>query len=67
MNSTDEREEAFGSAVKAFRWAARRAFQLGLQAGAGGNISLRLGPDRFLTKPTGHGTHGMPGGEPGSG
>ena len=55
MNSTVKREEAFGSAVQAFRWAARRAFQRGLQAGAGGNISLRLGPDRFLTKPTGLG------------
>ena len=55
LNSAVEREEALGSAVQAFRWAARRAFQLGLQAGAGGNISLRLGPDRFLTKPTGFG------------
>jgi ribulose-5-phosphate 4-epimerase/fuculose-1-phosphate aldolase len=55
LNSAVERKEAFKSAVQAFRWAARRAFQLGLQAGAGGNISLRLGPDRFLTKPTGLG------------
>ncbi|MBI5582385.1 MAG: class II aldolase/adducin family protein [Deltaproteobacteria bacterium] len=43
------------SAAKGFRWAARRAFKLGLQAGTGGNISLRLGPDLFLTKPTGLG------------
>ena len=55
IHSAVEREEAFASAVQAFRWAARRAFQLGLLAGAGGNISLRLGPDRFLTKPTGLG------------
>jgi L-ribulose-5-phosphate 4-epimerase len=55
QNSAVQREEGLGSAVKAFRWAARRAFQLGLQAGAGGNISLRLGPDLFLTKPTGFG------------
>jgi L-ribulose-5-phosphate 4-epimerase len=42
-------------AVGAFRWAARRAFHLGLQAGSGGNISLRLGPNLYLTKPTGMG------------
>jgi len=42
-------------AARAFRWAAQRAFQLGLQASTGGNISIRIGPDRFLTKPTGIG------------
>lgn len=55
QNSTFQKAEAFSSAVKVFRWAARRAFQLGLQAGTGGNISLRLGSDLFLTKPTGFG------------
>jgi L-ribulose-5-phosphate 4-epimerase len=48
-------KENLTEASRAFRWAARRAFQLGLQAGSGGNISLRLGPDLFLTKPTGIG------------
>lgn len=42
-------------ASKAFRWASRRAFQLGLQVSTGGNISIRIGPGRFLTKPTGLG------------
>ncbi len=42
-------------AARAFRWAARRAFLLGLQAGSGGNISLRVGPNLYLTKPTGMG------------
>lgn len=42
-------------AAKSFRWAAQRAFQLGLQASTGGNISIRIGPDRVLTKPTGIG------------
>lgn len=46
---------ALAEASQAFRWAARRAFQLGLQAGSGGNISLRLGSNLFLTKPTGMG------------
>jgi L-ribulose-5-phosphate 4-epimerase len=55
LNSTVQKEEAFNAAVKAFRRAARRAFQLGLQAGTGGNISLRLGSDLFLAKPTGFG------------
>ncbi len=55
LNSTILREEMFRAGVKVFRWAARRAFQLGLQAGTGGNISLRLGPNLFLTKPTGFG------------
>lgn len=50
-----EKPENSAAALKLFRWAARRAFQLGLQAGTGGNISLRLGPDLFLTKPTGLG------------
>ena len=36
-------------------WAAGRAFKLGLQAGSGGNISIRLGDGYFLTKPTGKG------------
>lgn len=45
--------ESLSEASRAFRWAARRAFQLSLQAGSGGNISLRLGPNLFLTKPTG--------------
>lgn len=48
-------EKAFLQAAEAFRWASRRAFQLGLQASTGGNISVRTGPDRFLTKPTGVG------------
>lgn len=39
--------------AEAFIWAAKRAFQLGLQASTGGNISIRLGTHRFLTKPTG--------------
>jgi L-ribulose-5-phosphate 4-epimerase len=38
-----------------YLWAVRRSFQLGLQTGSGGNITLRLGTDRFLTKPTGVG------------
>lgn len=42
-------------ASKAFRWASRRAFQRGLQVSTGGNISIRIGPGRFLTKPTGMG------------
>ena len=42
-------------ASKAFRWASGRAFQQGLQVGTGGNISIRVGPGRFLTKPTGVG------------
>lgn len=42
-------------ASKAFRWASRRAFQRGLQVSTGGNISIRVGPGRFLTKPTGMG------------
>ena len=42
-------------AAEAFVWAAGRAFQLGLQAGSGGNISIRLGDGYFLTKPTGKG------------
>lgn len=48
-------QKDFLQAAEAFRWASRRAFQLGLQAGTGGNISIRIGPDRFLTKPTGVG------------
>jgi L-ribulose-5-phosphate 4-epimerase len=52
---TGENTVKLAAALKLFRWAARRAFQLGLQAGAGGNISLRLGPEIFLTKPTGLG------------
>ncbi len=48
---TGAREE-YPKAAQAFRWAAERAFKLGHQAASGGNISLRLGPDRFLTKPT---------------
>ncbi len=55
INSTVGKDEKLFSAIKTFRWAARRAFQLGLQAGSGGNISLRLGPNLFLTKPTGIG------------
>ena len=42
-------------AAEAFCWAAERAFELGIQHNYGGNISVRLGPDRFLTKPTGLG------------
>lgn len=42
-------------AAETFRWASRRAFQLGLQTSTGGNISIRIGPGRFLTKPTGMG------------
>jgi L-ribulose-5-phosphate 4-epimerase len=42
-------------AARAFRRAAGRAFKLGLQAGSGGNISLRINSDLFLTKPTGIG------------
>ena len=42
-------------AAEAFCWAAERAFELGIQHNYGGNISARLGPDRFLTKPTGIG------------
>jgi L-ribulose-5-phosphate 4-epimerase len=42
-----------GNAAEEYLWAVRRSFQLGLQAGAGGNITIRLGPDRFITKPTG--------------
>jgi ribulose-5-phosphate 4-epimerase/fuculose-1-phosphate aldolase len=45
----------FGDAAKAFRWAARRSFQLGLQASTGGNISIRISADLYLTKPTGIG------------
>ena len=45
-------EEKLLEVARAFRWAATRAFKLGLQAGRGGNISLRLGSDLFLTKPT---------------
>jgi L-fuculose-phosphate aldolase len=48
-------QKDFLQAAEAFRWASRRAFQLGLQASTGGNISVRTGPDRFLTKPTGVG------------
>jgi L-ribulose-5-phosphate 4-epimerase len=46
-------EKKLSEAARRFRWAARRAFHLGLQAGSGGNISLRLGPNLYLTKPTG--------------
>lgn len=42
-------------AAEAFCWAAERAFDLGIQHNYGGNISVRLGPERFLTKPTGLG------------
>jgi len=42
-------------AAESFCWAAKRAFELGIQHNYGGNISARLGPDRFLTKPTGLG------------
>jgi len=42
-------------ATEAFRWASQRAFQLGLQASTGGNISIRMAPGLFLTKPTGIG------------
>jgi L-ribulose-5-phosphate 4-epimerase len=42
-------------ASKAFRWASQRAFQMGLQGSTGGNISIRVGPGQFLTKPTGVG------------
>ncbi len=38
-----------------FCWAAGRAFSLNIQSNLGGNISIRIGPDRFLTKPTGIG------------
>ncbi len=31
----------------------RRAFLLGMQRSTGGNLSLRLGPDRLLVKPSG--------------
>ncbi len=48
-------KEDIQEASKAFRWASRRAFQQGLQASTGGNISIRIGPGRFLTKPTGLG------------
>jgi L-ribulose-5-phosphate 4-epimerase len=44
-------------ATKDFRWASQRAFQLGLQTSSGGNITIRLGPRQFLTKPTGIGLH----------
>jgi L-fuculose-phosphate aldolase len=43
------------SAFEAFRWAAQRAFDLGLQTSTGGNISIRAGAGHFLTKPTGLG------------
>ena len=42
-------------ASKAFRWASGRAFRMGLQTSSGGNISIRVGPGRILTKPTGVG------------
>ena len=42
-------------AAEAFCWASQRAFQLGLQASTGGNISVRIDSDIFLTKPTGIG------------
>ena len=42
-------------ASKAFRWASGRAFRVGLQVSSGGNISIRVGPGRILTKPTGVG------------
>lgn len=42
-------------AAKAFLWAARRSFRLGLQASTGGNISIRINPNLFLAKPTGIG------------
>lgn len=48
-------EEKRLEAARTFRWASKRAFQLGLQAGSGGNISLRLSANLFLTKPTGIG------------
>ena len=38
-----------------FCWAAQRAFNLHIQTNMGGNISIRIGPDRYLTKPTGVG------------
>jgi L-ribulose-5-phosphate 4-epimerase len=48
-------EKDLQEAAKSFRWAAQRAFRLGLQASTGGNISIRISPDRVLTKPTGIG------------
>jgi L-ribulose-5-phosphate 4-epimerase len=58
--SEDDEMENFSEgelyqAAEDFLWAARRAFDLGLQASTGGNISIRVGPDHFLTKPTGLG------------
>ncbi len=38
-----------------FCWAAQRAFHLNIQSNMGGNISIRIGPDLYLTKPTGVG------------
>lgn len=42
-------------AAEDFYWAAQRAFKLNIQTNLGGNISVRIGPDRYLTKPTGIG------------
>jgi L-fuculose-phosphate aldolase len=47
--------KAQSRAAEEYIWAVGRSFRLGLQAAAGGNISIRLGSDRFLTKPTGLG------------
>lgn len=42
-------------AAEDFYWAAQRAFKLNIQTNLGGNISVRIGRDRYLTKPTGIG------------
>jgi len=42
-------------AAEDFCWATQRAFMLNIQTNLGGNISVRVGPDRYLTKPTGIG------------
>lgn len=42
-------------AAEDFYWAAQRAFRLNIQTNLGGNISVRIGKDRYLTKPTGIG------------
>lgn len=49
----DERRAAPGLAGGALVHAARRLWEAGLIAGADGNLSVRLGPDRVLVTPSG--------------
>ena len=42
-------------AAEDFYWATQRAFIQNIQNNLGGNISVRIGSDRYLTKPTGIG------------